>query len=248
MKLLFIIAHKYCRGYETYLEYYINNIQSFYGNDANVLIVDNNSICLEDIHEKISKYKNVEIIINTSDSKFELGAYRFGINYINEKINEYEYIIFIQDTFVLKNKYDFNNLTINDVKACTIVSHNEYINDESPFTFCNEENKNILEQINLYNKLNEITFCWCVSFILHNSVINDFIKLTNHVIIKTKKDSQICERFLARILYELNNHKNFDIDGYYYDLKYNVYFTNIYNNLDGYYFQKINQCKNENTL
>ena len=242
MKLLFIIAHKYYRGYETYLEYYINNIQTFYGDDANVLIVDNNSIYLQDIQEKISKYKNVEIIINTSDSKFELGAYKFGINYINEKRNEYEYMIFIQDTFVLKNKYDFNNLILNDVKACTIVSNVENINTFFPY-----EIRNILEPINMFNKLNDITFVWCVSFILHNSVLNDFMKLTNHIKIKIKRDSQVSERYLARILYHLNNDKNFDIDGHMDYLKYNCFTSNIYDKLEGNYFQKKIQSKNENT-
>ena len=248
MKLLFIIAHKYCRGYESYLEYYINNIQTFYGDDAYILIVDNNSIHLQDIQLKISKYKNVKIIINTSDSCYEMGAYRFGINFMNEQINEFEYIIFTQDTFIIKNKYDFNNLILNDVKACTIVSHNEYVNDERPFSFYNEEIKKVLEQINLYNKLNEITFCWCLAFILHKSAVNDFMKFTNHIKITKKIDSEAGERYLARILYELNNHKNFDIDGSYYSLKYDCRFTNIYNKLDEYYFQKINQSKNENTL
>ena len=173
MKILFIIAHKYFREYESYLEYYINNIQSFYGNDASILIVDNNSQH-KDIQEKISKYKNVEMIINTSDSFYELGAYRFGITYMNEKINEFEYIIFSQDSFVIKNKYDFNNLISNDVKACTIVSNYENINTFFPY-----EIRNILEPINMFNKLNEISFVWCVSFILHNAVVNDFIKFQN---------------------------------------------------------------------
>jgi hypothetical protein len=180
MKLLFIISHKYCRGYDSYLEYYINNIQCLYGNYANILIVDNNSICLEDIHEKISKYKNVELIINTSDCKFELGAYRFGINYINEKINDYEYIIFTQDTFVLKNKYDFNNLILNDVKACTIGQFREYSgNDEKPYPWYNEEIKNVLDHtkfcIIFHNFTEYNTISGCIIELCKSNCIPYFI-------------------------------------------------------------------------
>ena len=59
----------------------------------------------------------------------------------------------------------------------------------------------------MYNFLDEITFCCCNSFILHGSKIKDFLEITKNIIIKDKYGSNCGERFLARILYELNNHK-----------------------------------------
>ena len=248
MKFLFIIAHKYYRKYESFIEFYINNINTFYNDDADILIVDNNSTHYQDIEDKVSKYNNVTFIINTSDSKFELGAYRFGINYLGDKIKEYEYIVFSQDTFVLKNKYDFNNLIINDVKATTVLAHHEYYNEEKPFYLYNDEIKAILQQINMYNKLDKILLCCCSTFILHNSTIDNFMKFTNHIKLTIRKDSEIGERYLGRILYELNNDKIFYIDGYMGDLKYCRHNTDMYPFLNGYNFQKKLQQKDELTL
>ena len=256
MKLLFIIAHKYYRKHECYTEYYINNINTFYNNDADILIVDNNSTHYQDIQDLVSKYNNVTFIINTSDSKFELGAYRFGINYISDKIKDYDYIIFTQDTFVLNKKYDFNNLLKNDVKACTIVAHTEYTENGNPFSFYNDEIKIILEKINMYNKLDKTLLCWCGSFILHSSSISNFMKFTNHIKIITKMEAEASERYLGRILYELNNHKNFNIDGNFLELKYNpnnnmissLYFKSLFSNyLNEHYFHKLLNKKNEFT-
>jgi hypothetical protein len=117
MKLLFLIACKYFRNYKSYIETYINNIQKFY-DDVDILIVDNNSRHIEDIINIISKYKNVYLITNRSNNKYEIGAYRFGIKFMDEFINNYEYIIFSQDTYIIINKYDFNILKDKNVKAC----------------------------------------------------------------------------------------------------------------------------------
>lgn len=246
MKLLFIIAHKYYRNYETYTEKYIKNVQNFYNKDADILIVDNNSININDIEKMVSKYENVKLIINTSDVKFEIGAYRFGLKYLGNNINKYDYIIFTQDTFILKNKYDFNNLVNDNINACTIYKH-----IERPFLYGTDTIvKDVLEKINIYDKLDEITFCWCVSFILHKDVINNFLKLTDHININIRKESEASERYMARILYQLNNFKNYDIDGYLNDIKYDIWTADMFNNDEitkNYYFQKRPQQKNENT-
>jgi hypothetical protein len=100
---------------------------------------------------------------------------------------------------VLKKKYDFNILKENNINACTIYRHHQ---DGIEF----EKYKNVLESINLFNRLDEITFCWCSSFILNKENINLFYNITQNIILTIRKDSEASERYLARILYELNNY------------------------------------------
>lgn len=244
MKLLFLIACKYYRNYKSYIEIYINNIQKFY-DDVDILIVDNNSKHIEDIINIISKYKNVYLITNKSDNKYEIGAYRFGIKFMGEFINNYEYIIFSQDTYIINKKYDFNILKINDIKACPFTPDIKKYNDRY---LSHPKGIEILNSVNLNNHLDEITFCFSNSFILHNSVINDFIKYTDTFKLLTKYDSGISEDFLARVLYELNNHKNYNIDNDY-NYNKNMFEGNLNENIivNDYYFVKILQRKNEST-
>ena len=108
-KVVFIISHKYYREFPpSYIKYYVDNIQKFYPN-ACTIIVDNNSNNLEeDIIIQFKDYKNLVILINNSECKYELGSYKVGIQYMIEK-NFYnlDYCVFTQDSFVLKNYFDF---------------------------------------------------------------------------------------------------------------------------------------------
>src|SRR3972149_7218479 len=103
-KLVFIIAHKYFRGYESYLKLYITNIQNFY-NDALILVVDNNSNFKDDIFNNIKSNINIIFLDNDIECKFELGAYQIGLKYLitNNLIDKYDYIVCTQDNFILKN-------------------------------------------------------------------------------------------------------------------------------------------------
>ena len=208
-KLCFIIAHIYFRPYESYLSYYISNINKLYP-DSLILVIDNGSKYKEDVFKEITEItdKNVVIIDNDTDSKFEIGAYTRGLKYIldNNLKDKYDYYIFTQDTFVLKNKYDFNILIDNDVKACTI---NTYFQDDPNNIIC----RNVLTKLGLYNNLDKITFCYCSSFIIHKDRIVQLYSYLLKINNRTRLECSAGERYLARILYELNNHKNFDIDG-----------------------------------
>jgi hypothetical protein len=175
-----------------------------------------------------------------------LGAYKIGIIYLlkNNLINKYDYFIFTQDNFVLKNKYDFNILKYNNIYACPINEHNE-----EPYTLNNitEYSYDILKQINLFDNLDKITFCWCNSFILHKIKLIKFYNYIKDIIIINRFQSECFERYSARILYELNNHKNYNIDGFMNNVKYN--YLDKYINYDNFsYFEKKIQSKTEQTI
>ena len=239
----FVIAHKYYRGYPSYIKYYITNIQKFYKNSY-ILIVDNNSTYLEDIQESLKDIDNtnIQLIVNDSSQKFELGAYNYGIQYLinNDLVNSFDYVVFAQDTFVLKNKYDFNNLEINNVKACSLTTY-------YPDGYLSHIWEPILTNLGMCDNLDKMTFCWCVSFILSKSSIITFHNLTKDAPVTIRVDSEATERWLARILYHLNNNSNFNIDGDIRHLKYDCHSVNIYDTHPMYYFVKRTQRKTDTT-
>ena len=247
-KVCFIISSKYNRSYITYIKYYVDNIIKYYTNYL-IIIVDNNSVYIDEIIQLFNylNYKNIVILTNNIECKFEIGAYKIGIIYLfkNNLIDKYDYYVFIQDNFVLKNKYDFNILKKNYIYACPINEHyaplGDYINNKRKYSH------EILKQINLYDNLNKITFCWCASFILHKSKIINFYNYTKDIIIVNRFESECSERYLPRILYELNNHKNYNIDGFMYDIKYNVHSKYIDTDIFSFFEKKI-QGKSESTI
>lgn len=249
---LFIIAHKYIKNYKTYLQYTIDNIMQFYP-ENHILIVDNNSEHIIDIIQKYAPHKNVTIINNNIPCKFELGAYKRGIQYILSEesvgnipnLETFDYCIFMQDTLVVKNKYDFQILKDNNVTACTIYSH---IQDRHFFDIT----KNILEKAGMFDSIDKLTCCVFCSFVLHSSKIKQFLEITSPIVITTKKESEACERALARVLYEINGHSNFDIDGCVNEAKYDIW-NSKKREIDAgidcpHYFFKVIQNKTENTI
>lgn len=252
-KPVFIIAHKYFRGYESYVEYYINNIKKYY-EQALIIIVDNNSTHVEDVFNNLQKYENVVLLNNDIECKFEIGAYKIGLKYLidNNLLNDYSYAVLTQDTFVLKNKVDFNSLHGQNITACPI---NSYISDGM---FQNITNS-VLESIGLLNNLDKITFCWCNSFIVSTNKCEQLFNYFKDIVITVREESCASERYLARILWELNDYKNNDIDGdirylgYYWNgqptpsPKYDCHTVNIYDENIISFFAKRAQQKTEKT-
>jgi hypothetical protein len=251
-KICFIIACKYYRNYKSYIKYYVDNIKKFYENSY-IILVDNNSLYIKDIIDTLKDYKNIEIIINNSECKFEIGAYNEGIRYIqnNSFLKEYDYFVFSQDTFILNNKYDFNELYNNNIFACSFnhfnnIPHDSNLNIYDPICI------KILQKINIYDKLNEFNLCWCCSFILHSSKINDYYNIVKDEIITTRHGgSTQSERYLSGIMYYLNNNNYVSICG---DMSspqvlgYDCWNVNIENNDLSNYFIKTVQQKSENTV
>jgi hypothetical protein len=219
VKVCFVVASKHIRGYPTYIKTYVDNINTFY-KDSFTLIVDNNSLYIEeDIH---FDYTNVKVVTNTSECKFELGAYKFGISYLleNNIVNSYEYFVFTQDTFVLTNYYDFNNLLENNVMACPLVGSSEghFISDHTSGMSHHAGHKdydlikNVISKLNLTETANKLSFCLANSFVLNNSKLVDLLELTRDIKIECKMHSESSERFLAGILYVLNNNINTSVE------------------------------------
>lgn len=210
-KVAFVIAHKYIKNYPTYIDYYVSNIQTYYKNSS-IFIVDNQSENLEDIKTRIKNQSNVHFLINDSESKYELGAYNYGINHIitTNQTTDYDYYVFTQDSFILKNKYDFNILTNNRVKACPIM---EIDSENVRNSFHTPSIMKVLFDIG-ETDVDNLYFCFANSFVLHHSKIEEFHSMTKNITTTTKKDSQNSERFLAGVLYKLNNRNHFNIDGF----------------------------------
>ena len=203
-KICFIIANKYIRGYSTHIKTYVENINTFY-KDCFVLIVDNNS---NHFKEDITfDYENVLVITNTSECKFELGAYKFGISYLleNKLLNSYEYFVFTQDTFVLTNYYDFNNLLENNIIACPLVGSSEgffsvdyncgigYYRDHKDYSLI----KDCISNLNLTHCVDKLSFCFSSSFVLNSSKLIEFLDFTKSINTNCKMHSECTEAYFS---------------------------------------------------
>ena len=193
MAIAFVIAHKYYAYYPSFLDMYICNIKKHY--DCDVFVVDNQSA---DITTLLPLFTDkVHLMVNDSENKFELGAYRYAL----DRIGRYEHIVFTQDTFILRNKFSIHSIG----KAATLVS----------FPWDNGHRhiyEQVLLRINLNNQYDECKGCWCNSFVLSDSVREDFMRLTDWPIIRTRRESEACERYLGRILLELGSSHPIDGD------------------------------------
>jgi len=243
-KIAFIIAHKYVRGYSTYIDYYVSNIQKYYTNSC-IFIVDNQSEHLEDIQSKIQNQSNVHFLINDSESKYELGAYNYVIHHLitTNQIHNYDYYVFTQDSYMLKNKYDFNILRNNRVRACPIMEYDSDVVRNSyhvPFTM------KILLEIG-QGDIDKLCLCFANSFILHCSKVEEFHQITRNIIITTKMESNHTERILSGVIRKLNEERKFNIDGYVVsdikvseDLPYNPWTVNVkFYNTHKYFIKRV---------
>jgi hypothetical protein len=255
--ICFVISCKYNRNYVTYIKYYVDNIIKYYTNYL-IIIIDNNSIYIDEIITLFNflNYKNIIILTNNIECKFEIGAYKMGIIYLfkNDLIDKYDYYVFTQDNFVFKNKYDFNIFKNNNIYASPIIYLTLYSGYENDHPWLINTTSEIIKQLNLIeDSYNIIHGCWCHSFILHKSKIIDFYNITKNIIIKDRAYSVCSEFYLPNILLQLNNNKLFTIDGYsdfyngiHHNIKYDIY--SKYINIDSHYFEKKFQGKTENTI
>lgn len=240
---IFVIAHKYIKPYQSYIKYYIDNIRAIYS-DALIIVVDNNSLRFNEIRESLSDkiYADVVFLVNDTECKYELGAYKVGIQYILDKNlpTDGRYIFFSQDNYILKKKVDLESLYSNNILAC-------------PFVNCvpnwrvalnHDDVTSIVKKLNI--DYNAAGFCWCSSFLLHSSLLLEFVELVKDIKITNRLASEASERYLGAITYKFNNYKNDSLDGDYYALNYNWWTVNVYDNYP-YHFIKHSQQKNDLT-
>jgi hypothetical protein len=200
-KPCFIISHKYYRGYPSYLEHYLDNIQQYYP-DALTVVVDNNSVHVDDIWDKVQGRDNLVLATNTSPRKFEVGAYAYGLDILRERtiLSECGYIVLTQDTFILKNKFDFEQLTKDGTYALPI---NSMVADGQ----CAREARDILTPLGLHDNMDKIDLVWCNSFAIHPSKADTLCGWLKQIECVNRGQSCASERYLGRILWELNERK-----------------------------------------
>jgi hypothetical protein len=174
-----------------------------------------------------------------------------GIQYLvtNGLLSTYEYCVFTQDNFVIKNRYDFNQLKEKDTLACSLVTwRNSKIYNDGFFTPLSQ---NVLSTLGLKNDIDKLSLCWCNSFILHHLKVIPFMDIVKNVLITTRVDSSSGERFLSAILYRLNNNIIEDIDGDMDDISkhYDIWNVNLLEDtIKTVYFVKRLQQKTERTV
>lgn len=257
----FIIAHKWVSGYTSYIKHYVDNIKSFYSQYL-IIIVDNSSEFKEDQLGQFIGVDKIILLDNLSEYRFEQGAYLTGLNYLIEKnlIHKYDYYVFSQDTYILKNKFNFDELIEKEVLACPIswgvgtqdfsldhiLPHLKLLNvyDESlelntDVSLCHleEYEENILKKI---------LHCYSTSYVIHKSRMNELFEYLKKIKITTRWESELGERYFAWVLYKMNGNKNYQIDRcpYLYDHR-GKFSIDLHKDFHHGYFAKHQQGKRE---
>jgi hypothetical protein len=151
--------------------------------------------------------------------------------------------------------FDFiNNLLENNIMACPLVGSSEgyFIADHtsgmSHYTGHKDYDliKNVISKLNLTESADKLSFCLSNSFVLNNSRLIDLLELTKGIKIECKMHSESSERFLAGILYVLNNNINTSVEKKRLEEVFNLLMS--YVNVKFDYFTKYVHNKGELTL
>jgi DNA-binding XRE family transcriptional regulator len=246
LTLCFIIACRVSKNHKTYINYTIENINNFYPNST-IILVDNNSIYSEYFNQ-FKGMKNLIYLLNTSESKYELGAYNFAIEYIKKNNLHFNYYTFLQDLLIPVNKYDYEYLLNNHINAiCIYRFHSDKLN----YYIDNSYHKDFLEKKNI-NVTDNFKGCTFHSFIINYEFLIKLNDLTKELIIKERKQSEGTERIMGKLFDYFNNDIYYDgIDGFVEDIKYDIKTVDPSTQETkqlGYYFIKVSQGKNNDTV
>lgn len=241
-KVCFVIAHKFIRGYPSLLKFYIDNIQWLYP-DALTIVVDNNSTYVEDVFGPLRSLPNVVFLTNDISCKFEVGAYRVGLKYIldNGLDKQYDHFVFSQENFVLRNYFDFNQLV--EKKTWALPINNMRKGGDHHYR---DLYKDVLTKMGLpIDLVDKADFVWCHSFIVANHKLVELASYLKNIVITTRHDSEVSERWLAAVLYMLNEYKDCgSIDGSCLDLPqrhYDCWDPNVYRPVTSIFRKRVMQ-------
>ena len=107
----------------------------------------------------------------------------------------------------------------------------------------------IVNILGLTEVIDKLSFCFANSFVLNKSKVVDFLNITKHIKIQFKVQSEFSERYLAPILYVLNNYTNYSIENIKFgDPGNSDYVSKNKDHKHDYYFTKFVTNKNELTL
>jgi hypothetical protein len=123
-----------------------------------------------------------------------------------------------------------------------------------PRTYLVNEIKSVLIPLGLYSCMNNYTGRYGVSFVYNKTKIHELFNYIKNIVVTSPIEAEQSERYMGRIIYELNNHSTFNIDGYMYDnlnnsgakselLKFPFFRSNLDVNDTSLYFQKIHNQK-----
>jgi hypothetical protein len=163
----------------------------------------------------------------------------------NDLYNNYDYVVMTQDTFIIKNRFDFNELHNRNVTACPLVGG--IVDDEIKFGYSSQYIP-LLESLGLKGKLDEMTFCWCTSFVISTSKTKQLFNYIRQITITIRDQSCASERYMARIILELNEGETHSLDCGLNDVinNYNCHTVDLFSNVTTY-FAKRAQQKTERT-
>jgi hypothetical protein len=223
----FILAHKYIRGYTSFIQLYINNIRAFYGVQALILVVDNQSAGLEDVFPPNNTHDS-QVIILQNDGQingfYDVGAYIFGLKWLIKqgRFRDYEYFVFSQDTYINIQPLDFGGLVQAELWACPVVScfpgQNSLANQHP---HCADV-RTILEGLRprtaeggktLYDYRVDAPLCFANTFLVHQSRIFELYYYIKDFCLIYKPHMEIYERVLPCILCDLNEGRSAALDG-----------------------------------
>ena len=206
-KLCFILANNYMKTSIPIIQQQLDTIRNWYANSF-IIISINDADNLDEIYKTFMNYTNLIILSNTSDHKYELGAFYIAINWLIDTNNlVFKNYIFMQNNLVLQHKYNFDVLQKYDIKCCRFFPHFENINCIS---YAEKHNRHlyknipdILKTLNIKNEANMINICCNFNCIINDENILKFYEYIKLCKITNKYDYEVYERVMGYILDEI---------------------------------------------